>query len=102
MLLVVFFKGSFYLKIYHSKSIYIVYNSANIEYVKWDMNRPLTEVYSLRANDFDTDAYPTGGNGVCVWQSESTHRYVLGLYELQNRITKTFPHILLENCSSGG
>ena len=54
------------------------------------MNRPLTEVYSKIK---------------CVngtWQSEISHRYVLGLYDLQNRITKEFPHILLENCASGG
>ena len=37
-----------------------------------------------------------------VWQSETSHRFVLGLYELQARITTAFPHVLLENCSSGG
>lgn len=52
------------------------------------MNRPLTEVFSTRESD--------------VWQSETSHRYVLGLYELQSRITKAFPDILLENCASGG
>jgi len=67
-----------------------VLNSANIEYIKWDMNRPLTEVYSLAAGAGD------------VWQSEISHRYVLGLYELQRRITEEFPHVLLENCASGG
>lgn len=66
------------------------YRSANIEYVKWDMNRPLTEVYSR------------GKSSAGVWQSEISHRYVLGVYELQNRLTKEFPHILLENCASGG
>lgn len=60
--------------------------SANIEYLKWDMNRPLTEVYSASG----------------AWQSEISHRYVLGLYELQRRITEAFPHVLLENCASGG
>lgn len=64
--------------------------SARIEYVKWDMNRPLTEVYSLAAGSEE------------VWQAEIAHRYILGVYELQNRITTTFPNILLENCASGG
>jgi len=68
-----------------------VLNAANIEYIKWDMNRPLTEVYSLAA----------GTSDVC-WQSEISHRYVLGLYDLQRRITEAFPHVLLENCASGG
>ncbi len=54
------------------------------------MNRPLTEVYSKAALD----------NG--IWQTEIHHRYMLGVYDLQDRITKEFPHVLLENCSSGG
>lgn len=64
--------------------------SANVEYVKWDMNRPLTEVYSAAPDMGDT------------WQAEISHRYVLGVYDLQYRITKAFPHVLLENCASGG
>jgi alpha-galactosidase len=54
------------------------------------MNRPLTEVYSKAASE----------NG--VWQTEISHRYVLGVYELQNKITQAFPNVLLENCASGG
>jgi alpha-galactosidase len=64
--------------------------SSNVEYIKWDMNRPLTEVYSLLASAGE------------VWQAEISHRYVLGVYELQSRIVAAFPHILFENCSSGG
>lgn len=67
-----------------------VLSSANIEYVKWDMNRPLTEVYSIH----DAEGNPT--------QSETSHRYVLGLYEVLSRVTKRFPNILLETCASGG
>jgi alpha-galactosidase len=37
-----------------------------------------------------------------VWQAEISHRYMLGVYELQQRITSAFPHVLLENCASGG
>lgn len=54
------------------------------------MNRPLTEVYSRQKSN-------TG-----VWQSEISHRYVLGVYDLQSRITSDFPNVLLENCASGG
>ena len=65
-----------------------VLRSANIEYVKWDMNRTLTDFGSacLGADN----------------QDELCHRYVLGLYEMQDRLTKDFPYILLENCSGGG
>ena len=56
------------------------------------MNRPLTEVYSAALS----------GSGSEVWQAEVSHRYVLGVYDLMDRITSTFPHVLLENCASGG
>ena len=72
---------------YIVSSISEVLASANIEYIKWDMNRPLTEVFTQ-----------AGG----AWQGETWHRYVLGVYDLQRRITTAFPHILLENCASGG
>ena len=65
-----------------------VLHSANIEYVKWDMNRQLSDVgsYGLAADR----------------QGELYHRQVLAVYELQDRLTKEFPHLLLENCSGGG
>ena len=65
-----------------------ILRSANIEYVKWDMNRQLTDIgsYELPADR----------------QGELYHRYVLAVYELQDRLTKEFPHLLLENCSGGG
>lgn len=65
-----------------------VLRSANIEYVKWDMNRPLSDIgsYALSAE--------------C--QGELYHRYVLGLYRLQERLITEFPYLLLENCSGGG
>jgi len=83
---------------------------------QWDFNRPLTEVFSQRQQcspDRDMAGhslpFPEDGPGaVCevgrppVWQSETSHRFVLGLYELQARVTHAFPHVLLENCSSGG
>ena len=65
-----------------------VLHSANIKYVKWDMNRPLSDVGSavLGAKN----------------QGELSHRYVLGMYEMQERLLAEFPDLLLENCSGGG
>lgn len=65
-----------------------ILRSANIEYVKWDMNRQLTDIGSA--------VLPAQHSG------ELFHRYVLGLYSLQERLVKEFPHLLLENCSGGG
>lgn len=65
-----------------------ILDSANIEYIKWDMNRQLTEVGSTTLP--------------ACRQRELWHRYVLGVYELMDRLTTDYPHILLENCSGGG
>lgn len=65
-----------------------VMDSANVEYIKWDFNRPLTEVASA--------TLPSER------QKEYFHRYVLGLYELLDRITEEYPNILIEGCASGG
>ena len=65
-----------------------VLRSCHIKYLKWDMNRSLANVYSA--------ALPAGRQG------EVYHRYVLGVYELQRRVTETFPGLLLENCAGGG
>ncbi|MBO6053610.1 MAG: alpha-galactosidase [Clostridia bacterium] len=73
---------------YLFETISRVLSSANIEYVKWDFNRNLTEAASA-------DLPPER-------QGEILHRYVLGLYDLLDRITAAYPHLLLEGCSSGG
>ena len=65
-----------------------ILDSANIEYIKWDMNRQLTEVGST--------TLPADR------QRELWHRYVLGVYDLMDRLTTDYPRILLENCSGGG
>lgn len=65
-----------------------VLTSANIEYIKWDMNRPLSDV----AN---TSLEPDR-------QGEISHRYMLNVYKMQEMLITDFPNILLENCSSGG
>jgi len=69
-------------------SVSTVLKSANIEYVKWDMNRQLTD---LGSSALTSDC-----------QGELYHRYVLAVYELQERLTSEFPHVLIENCSGGG
>lgn len=65
-----------------------VLNSANIEYVKWDMNRPLSDIGSAEL--------PAGHLG------EFMHRYTLGVYSVMDRLITDFPKLLLENCSGGG
>ncbi len=65
-----------------------ILDASNIEYIKWDMNRQLTEVGST---------FLPGKR-----QRELWHRYVLGVYDLMNRLTTDYPYILLENCSGGG
>jgi alpha-galactosidase len=62
--------------------------AAPIDYVKWDMNRTMTETY---ARDLPPDR-----------QGEMRFRYVQGVYELYRRLTERFPHILFESCASGG
>ncbi len=73
---------------YIVKVISDVLRSANIEYVKWDKNRYLTEPYS---NSLTSDR-----------QGEFIHRYILGLYDVMERITSAFPNVLFESCSGGG
>lgn len=69
-------------------SVSRVLENANIEYVKWDMNRYMTEAGSaLLATEN---------------QGEVMHRYMLGLYEVLERLTKKFPSVLFEGCASGG
>ncbi|MCH5294254.1 MAG: alpha-galactosidase, partial [Treponema sp.] len=60
----------------------------NIEYVKWDMNRNMTDVYSR--------ALPADREG------EVFHRYILGVYALLERLTTEFPEVLFEGCAGGG
>ena len=63
-----------------------VLDSAKISYVKWDMNRHMSDAYSP----------------LLQCQGEFYHRYTMGLYEILERIFAPRPHILLESCSSGG
>jgi alpha-galactosidase len=65
-----------------------ILGSAPISYVKWDMNRTITEPFT-----------PT----LPPWrQGEFAHRHILGVYSLYERLTKAFPGILFESCAGGG
>ncbi len=65
-----------------------VFASANIRYVKWDMNRIFSDVYS--------PYLPPERQG------ETAHRYICGLYRMLEKLTSRFPEILFEGCASGG
>lgn len=60
----------------------------DISYVKWDMNRFITECYS--------ESLPPDRQG------EFMHRYILGVYELAERLVSSFPNVFFEGCASGG
>ena len=62
--------------------------NAKISYIKWDMNRSITECYST--------ALPADRQG------EVFHRHILGVYSLYERLISDFPHILFESCAGGG
>lgn len=61
---------------------------ANIKYVKWDMNRNFTDIYS---NTLDQHS-----------QGKTLHKYQLGLYKILDTLTNRFPEVLFESCASGG
>ena len=65
-----------------------ILSEAKISYIKWDMNRSITECFSV--------ALPADRQG------EVFHRYILGVYSLYERLTREFPHVLFESCASGG
>lgn len=73
---------------YLKTTLHTVFSSANIVYVKWDMNRNFSDVFSSYLSPKD--------------QGKFNHLYVLGLYELLDYLVTEFPHILFESCSSGG
>lgn len=62
--------------------------TGKIDYIKWDMNRPMTDAASI--------ALPAERQG------EVPHRYILGLYKILREITESYPEVLFEGCSSGG
>ena len=64
------------------------FQGVKIRYIKWDMNRCLTECYS--------EAFPPDQQG------EIYHRYILGVYRLYEKLIEIFPDVLFESCASGG
>ncbi len=65
-----------------------IIRTSYISYIKWDMNRLITEAYDV-----------TSGASK---QGEVFHRYILGVYDLYERLLKEFPELLIESCASGG
>lgn len=73
---------------YIIKSVSDILSNVNISYVKWDMNRNMTEIGSQLLS--------------AERQRETAHRYMLGLYRVMDEITSAFPNVLFESCSGGG
>ena len=71
---------------YIKKSLYEIIDHAKIDYIKWDMNRHMSDMYSKTLNH----------------QGMFFHTYILGLYEILEELKTKYPHILIETCSSGG
>lgn len=65
-----------------------VLDGADLSYIKWDMNRSITDCYS--------------GVLPADRQQETAHRYILGVYDLYERLIERYPKILFESCASGG
>lgn len=63
-----------------------VLDQGNIEYVKWDMNRSMTDKYSAAAEE----------------QGRISYDYMLGLYDFLERLMARYPDLLIEGCSGGG
>nr|WP_321262714.1 alpha-galactosidase [uncultured Sphaerochaeta sp.] len=73
---------------YLFKQLSDVWHFANVNYIKWDMNRVFSDLYSANREMKD--------------HGEFFHRYILGLYELLEKLTAAFPNVLFESCASGG
>ncbi len=65
-----------------------ILDEAPISYVKWDINRSMSEPFSR--------------GGEAGYQGKAAHRYILGVYKLYEQLTSKYPHILFESCASGG
>ena len=63
-----------------------IIEATKLDYIKWDMNRNITEAYSAGLEH----------------QGEFFHRYILGVYDLYERLTSEFPNVLFESCAGGG
>ncbi|EHO52600.1 alpha-galactosidase [Lentilactobacillus kisonensis] len=70
------------------KQMCAILDHADIDYIKWDMNRNITELYNR--------------NLPAAQQGEAAHRYILGVYDFMDKLTTRYPNILFEGCSGGG
>lgn len=68
----------------------VVIQNTQLDYIKWDMNRNITEIYSPYLNRIQRP------------QTEAFHRYIQGVYTLYEKIVTEFPNILIEGCAGGG
>ena len=73
---------------YIKRAVGDILTNNDISYVKWDMNRNITECYSLYLDK--------------EHQQELLHRYILGVYDIAEYLTGTFPNIFFEGCAGGG
>jgi alpha-galactosidase len=62
-----------------------ILDQGNIEYIKWDMNRSIADIYSLTTD-----------------QGKVTYDYVLGVYDFLEKMMRKYPNVLIEGCSGGG
>ncbi|WP_348636401.1 alpha-galactosidase [Lactobacillus kefiranofaciens] len=67
-----------------------IISKCHVDYLKWDMNRNITEAYSPYLKKLHLP------------QGEFFHRYILGVYHLYEKLLTSFPHLLIEGCASGG
>lgn len=65
-----------------------ILSTVPISYIKWDMNRHLSEIGSANLPPNQ--------------QRETAHRYILGVYNVLEKLTSAYPHVLFESCSAGG
>ena len=67
-----------------------IIQDTNLDYIKWDMNRNITEAYSPYLAKIGKP------------QGECFHRYILGVYSLYEKITQKYPEVMIEGCAAGG
>lgn len=70
---------------YIEKMMVDIIEESQLDYIKWDMNRSMSEVYSPYQK-----------------QGRVYHEYILGVYRLYEHLIQKYPHILFESCASGG
>ncbi|MDN6617567.1 MAG: alpha-galactosidase [Enterococcus sp.] len=70
------------------KQLCAILDEVPIDYIKWDMNRSLSDVYSIQLSPEN--------------QGEAAHRHILGVYELMENLIALYPNVLWEGCSGGG